>query len=56
MGCMTRFVPEKLRALYGTPESYRARFEVALARMVDERWIALADAERARALAAEVTF
>ena len=56
MGCMTRFAPEKLRALYGTPEGYRARFEAALERLVDERWIALADAERARALAAEVTF
>jgi hypothetical protein len=56
MGQMTRFSPDKLRALYGTPERYRERFEAALARLVAERWIAPADAERAGAKAAEVTF
>ena len=56
MGCMTRFAPEKLRALYGTPERYRERLEHALERAVQDRWIASADAERARAKAMEVSF
>jgi len=54
MGSMTRFGPEKLRALYGTPERYRERFGASLQRLIDQRWIAPADAERARAMAAEV--
>jgi hypothetical protein len=55
MGCMVRFPQEKLRALYGTAERYRERFEQSLQRLVDERFIAAADAERARAKALEVT-
>ena len=56
MGCMSLFPPEKLRALYGTPEHYRALFDAALQRLVDERWIAPADAERARLQREEVSF
>jgi Alpha/beta hydrolase domain len=56
MGCMTPFTPDKLRALYGTPENYRRRFDVALERMYEQRWIAEADRERARARAARVEF
>ena len=48
MGCMSAFAPDKLRALYGTPERYRERFDAALQRLVDGRWIAPEDAERAR--------
>jgi hypothetical protein len=48
MGRMTPFPPDKLRALYGTPERYQEKFEGALQRLVRERWIAEADAERAR--------
>ncbi|MFI5309511.1 MAG: alpha/beta hydrolase domain-containing protein, partial [Polyangiales bacterium] len=47
MGCMTSFSPEKLRELYGTPERYQLLFGAALARLVSDRWIAPADAERA---------
>ncbi|HMI92947.1 MAG TPA: alpha/beta hydrolase domain-containing protein [Polyangiales bacterium] len=56
MGCMSAFPPEKLRALYGTPEHYRERFEAALQPLVDGRWIAAADAERARRKRDEVSF
>jgi hypothetical protein len=56
MGCMSEFPSEKLRALYGTPEHYRERFDAALQRLVDERWIAAADAERARRKREEVSF
>ena len=56
MGCMTRFTPETLRALYATPARYRERFNAQLERMLEQRWIAPADGERARALAAEVEF
>ncbi|HKP63980.1 MAG TPA: alpha/beta hydrolase domain-containing protein [Polyangiales bacterium] len=56
MGCMTPFSPDKLRALYGTPESYRRRFDEALQRMFEDRWIAEADRDRARARAAKVEF
>jgi hypothetical protein len=54
MGCMTRFPADKLRALYGTKERYRERFVEKLERLVEQRWIAAADGERARALAAGV--
>jgi hypothetical protein len=56
MGCMTPFSSDTLRALHGSPENYRRRFAAALARRVEDRWIAPADAERARARAAEVQF
>ena len=48
MGCMTRFSPEKLRAMYGSCERYRERFDAALRRAVAGRWIAPAEVERAR--------
>jgi hypothetical protein len=48
MGCMTPFSADKLRELYGTHERYRRQFNAALARLLSERWIAPADAERAR--------
>jgi hypothetical protein len=56
MGCMSRFAPEKLRALYGTKERYRERFAAQLERLIDQRWIAAADGERARTMAAGVEF
>jgi hypothetical protein len=56
MGCMSRFTPDELRALYGTPESYRERFDAQLTRLIERRWIAAADAERARDGAARVEF
>lgn len=56
MGCMSRFPPHTLRALYGTPARYRERFGAALERSIAQRWIAAADGERARAKAAEVEF
>jgi len=56
MGSMSRFSSGTLRALYATPARYRERFGAALARAIDQRWIAAADAERARAIAAEVDF
>jgi hypothetical protein len=56
MGCMSRFTPEKLRALYGTKARYLERFEAQLARLLEQRFIAAADGERARAMAAEVEF
>jgi len=56
MGCMVRFEPAKLRALYGSPARYRERFGAELARLVAGRWIAPADAERARSIAAGVEF
>jgi hypothetical protein len=56
MGSMTRFTPDKLRALYGKPARYRERFEAHLTRAVEQRWIAAADGERARAKAAKVEF
>lgn len=56
MGCMTPFSQDKLRALYGTPENYRRRFDAALERLCEQRWIAEADRERARARAAKVEF
>jgi hypothetical protein len=45
-----------LRALYGTPENYRRRFDAALERIYEQRWIAEADRERARVRAARVEF
>jgi hypothetical protein len=56
MGCMTRFTPEKLREMHGTKERYRERFGASLERLIEQRWIAKADGERARAMAAEVEF
>ena len=56
MGCMTRLPPETLRALYGSAAIYRDRFGARLEQLVDERWIAPADGERARAMAAQVDF
>lgn len=56
MGCMARFAPDKLRALYGTPENYRNRFDAQLTQLIERRWIAAADAERARDGAARVEF
>ena len=52
MGCMSRFTPDKLRALYGTPARYRELFAAQLERSIDQRWIAAADRERARDVAA----
>ena len=48
MGCMTLFPPEKLKALYGTPERFDRKLDAALQRMVNARWISEVDAERAR--------
>ena len=48
MGCMTLFPPEKLKALYGTPERFDRLLDAALQRMVNARWISETDAERAR--------
>ena len=48
MGCMTLFPPEKLKALYGTPERYDRLLDAALQRLVNARWISEIDAERAR--------
>jgi hypothetical protein len=56
MGCMSRFAPEKLRALYETPARYRERFGAQLERLIEQRWISAADGERARAKAAKVEF
>jgi hypothetical protein len=56
MGCMSRFAPDKLRALYGTPARYRERFAAQLERAIDQRWIAPADGERARAIAGGIEF
>jgi hypothetical protein len=56
MGCMERFAPEKLRTLYGSAARYRERFGAELDRLLAGRWIAPADAERARSMAAEVEF
>jgi hypothetical protein len=56
MGCMSRFPADKLRALYGTPARYRELFGAQLARLIEQRWIAPADGERARKRAAEVEF
>ncbi|MDD9934771.1 MAG: alpha/beta hydrolase domain-containing protein [Myxococcales bacterium] len=56
MGCMTRFAPEKLRELYGTPARYRELFESSLQQTLEEGWIAPTDADRARERAGEVRF
>jgi len=56
MGCMVPFARRKLRALYGTPSTYRERFDAELERLVEESWIAPADGERARARAEQVQF
>lgn len=56
MGCMARFSADKLRVLYGSPERYRERLERELERLVDARFIATADADRARAKARNVDF
>ena len=56
MGCMELFSGDKLRELYGTPADYRRRFERELQRLVEQRWIDAADGERAREVAAQVTF
>jgi hypothetical protein len=56
MGSMERFTPERLRALYGTPATYRARYEEGIGRLLDERWILDGDAVRLADYAAAVTF
>jgi hypothetical protein len=46
MGTMERFPPDELRRLYGTPAGYQRRVDDGIARLVDERWVLTADAER----------
>jgi hypothetical protein len=56
MGSMTRFSTEKLKALYGSPEDYRAQYEAEVARLVTEGWINEDEAEEWSQRASKVTF
>jgi hypothetical protein len=56
MGSMTRFPPEQLRELYGSPAEYVARYRKVADGLVADRWILPADAERMVETAAGVTF
>jgi hypothetical protein len=56
MGSMTRFSPERLRELYGTPEEYRRRFEASLHATLDGRWIEAADVPALMEMATAVEF
>jgi hypothetical protein len=54
MGHMRPFPADQLRELYGSAERYRAAFDAGVRSLVDDRFIAVADAERMRAMAARV--
>lgn len=56
MGSMTRFSPERLRELYGTPDEYRRRFEEALDATFAAGWHHPGDVPALLAMAAAVEF
>ncbi|HET6952657.1 MAG TPA: alpha/beta hydrolase domain-containing protein [Acidimicrobiales bacterium] len=56
IGSMRRFPPDRLRALYGTPERYLADYRAGVDALVANRWVLPPDAEQMVADAAGVTF
>jgi hypothetical protein len=56
MGSMNRFSVDKLRTLYGSPETYRAAYEAGVARLVAEGWIDEDEAQEWRRRALKISF